>query len=114
MGSQTHIKVVNRILTLKCRAARADPVPIFTNHARLLQHLAYHGGVDSAGTSWDGVTWENVRWDAVTWENVTWEGFTWEGVTWEGVTWESVTWQSTDQQSAGAQSGTGVTWDPVD
>ncbi|TMF58711.1 MAG: hypothetical protein E6I19_01345 [Chloroflexi bacterium] len=76
--------------------------------------LAYHGGVDSAGTSWDGVTWENVRWDAVTWENVTWEGFTWEGVTWEGVTWESVTWQSTDQQSAGAQSGTGVTWDPVD
>jgi len=76
--------------------------------------LTYHGGVDSAGTSWEGVTWENVRWDAVTWENVTWEGFTWEGVTWEGVTWEAVTWQSTDQQSTGAQSGTGASWDPVD
>jgi len=71
--------------------------------------LTYHGGVDSAGTSWEGVTWENVRWDAVTWENVLWEGFTWAGVTWEGVTWETVTWQST-----GALSGTGVTWDPVD
>ncbi len=70
--------------------------------------LTYHGGVDSAGTSWEGVTWENVRWDAVTWENVLWEGFTWEGVTWEGVTWETVTWQST-----GALSGTGTTWDPV-
>ncbi len=76
--------------------------------------LTYHGGVDSAGTSWEGVTWENVRWDAVTWENVMWEGFTWEGVTWEGVTWEGVTWQSTDQQATGAQSGTGTTWDPVD
>jgi serine protease AprX len=76
--------------------------------------LTYHGGVDSAGTSWEGVTWENVRWDAVTWENVMWEGFTWEGVTWEGVTWETVTWQSTDQQSTGAQTGTGTTWDPVD
>jgi len=76
--------------------------------------LTYHGGVDSAGTSWEGVTWENVRWDSVTWENVTWEGFAWEGVTWEGVTWETVTWQSTDQQSTGAQSGTGATWDPVD
>jgi serine protease AprX len=76
--------------------------------------LAFNGGVDSAGTSWEGVTWENVRWDAVTWENVTWEGFTWEGVTWEGVTWETVTWQSTDQQSTGAQSGTSTTWDPVD
>ncbi len=76
--------------------------------------LTYHGGVDSAGTSWEGVTWENVRWDSVTWENVTWEGFTWEGVTWEGVTWETVTWQSTDQQSTGAQSGTGASWDPVD
>jgi serine protease AprX len=76
--------------------------------------LAYHGGVDSAGTSWEGVTWENVRWDAVTWENVMWEGFTWEGVTWEGVTWETVNWQSTDQQSTGAQSGTGASWDPVD
>jgi len=76
--------------------------------------LTYHGGVDSAGTSWEGVTWENVSWDAVTWENVTWEGFTWEGVTWEGVTWEAVTWQSTDQQSTGAQSGTGTSWDPVD
>jgi serine protease AprX len=76
--------------------------------------LSHHGGVDSAGTSWEGVTWENVRWDAVTWENVSWEGFTWEGVTWEGVTWETVTWQSTDQQSTGAQSGTGTTWDPVD
>jgi serine protease AprX len=76
--------------------------------------LTYHGGVDSAGTSWEGVTWENVRWDAVTWENVLWEGFTWEGVTWEGVTWETVTWQSTDQQSTGAQSGTGALWDPVD
>jgi serine protease AprX len=76
--------------------------------------LTYHGGVDSAGTSWEGVTWENVRWDAVTWENVLWESFTWEGVTWEGVTWETVTWQSTDQQSTGAQSGTGVSWDPVD
>ena len=76
--------------------------------------LTYHGGVDSAGTSWEGVTWENVRWDAVTWENLTWEGFTWEGVTWEGVTWEGVTWQSTDQQSTGAQSGTGAFWDPVD
>lgn len=76
--------------------------------------LTYHGGVDSAGTSWEGVTWENVRWDSVTWENVTWEGFTWEGITWEGVTWETVTWQSTDQQSTGAQSGTGASWDPVD
>ena len=76
--------------------------------------LTYHGGVDSAGTSWEGVTWENVRWDAVTWDNVTWEGFTWEGVTWEGVTWETVTWQSTDQQATGAQSGTGASWDPVD
>jgi serine protease AprX len=76
--------------------------------------LTYHGGVDSAGTSWEGVTWENVRWDTVTWENVTWEGFTWEGITWEGVTWETVTWQSTDQQSTGALSGTGVAWDPVD
>lgn len=71
--------------------------------------LTYHGGVDSAATSWEGVTWENVRWDAVTWENVLWECFTWEGITWEGVTWETVTWQST-----GALSGTGVTWDPVD
>jgi serine protease AprX len=76
--------------------------------------LTYHGGVDSAGTSWEGVTWENVRWDSVTWENVTWEGFTWEGITWEGVTWETVTWQSTDQQSTSAQSGTGASWDPVD
>lgn len=76
--------------------------------------LAYHGGVDSAGTTWEGVTWENVRWDSVTWENVTWEGFTWEGITWEGVTWETVTWQSTDQQTTGAQSGTGSSWDPVD
>ena len=76
--------------------------------------LAYHGGVDTAGMTWEGVTWENVRWDAVTWENVMWEGFTWEGVTWEGVTWETVTWQSTDQQSTGAQSGTGASWDPVD
>jgi serine protease AprX len=76
--------------------------------------LTFHGGVDSAGTSWEGVTWENVRWDAVTWENVMWEGFTWEGITWEGVTWETVTWQSTDQQSTGAQSGTGASWDPVD
>jgi serine protease AprX len=76
--------------------------------------LAHHGGVDSAGTTWEGVTWENVRWDSVTWENVTWEGFSWEGVTWEGVTWETVTWQSTDQQSTGAQSGSGATWDPVD
>jgi serine protease AprX len=71
--------------------------------------LTYHGGVDTAGMTWEGVTWENVRWDAVTWENVTWEGFTWEGITWEGVTWETVTWQS-----AGAQSGTGASWDPVD
>jgi serine protease AprX len=76
--------------------------------------LTYHGGVDSAGTSWEGVTWENVRWDSVTWENVTWEGFTWEGISWEGVTWETVTWQSTDQQSTSAQSGTGASWDPVD
>ncbi len=76
--------------------------------------LTFHGGVDSAGTTWEGVTWENVRWDSVTWENVTWEGFTWEGVTWEGVTWETVNWQSTDQQSTGAQSGTGASWDPVD
>jgi serine protease AprX len=76
--------------------------------------LTYHGGVDTAGMTWEGVTWENVRWDAVTWENVTWEGFTWEGVTWEGVTWETLTWQSTDQQSTGAQSGTGASWDPVD
>ena len=76
--------------------------------------LTYHGGVDSAGTTWEGVTWEKVQWDAVTWENVLWEGFTWEGVTWEGVTWETVTWQSTVQQSAGAQSGTGATWDPVE
>jgi serine protease AprX len=76
--------------------------------------LTYHGGVDTAGMTWEGVTWENVRWDAVTWENVTWEGFTWEGVTWEGVTWETLTWQSTDQQSTGAQSGTGTFWDPVD
>jgi serine protease AprX len=76
--------------------------------------LTYHGGVDSAGTTWEGVTWENVRWDSVTWENVTWEGFTWEGITWEGVTWETVTWQSTDQQSTGAQSGTGSSWNPVD
>jgi serine protease AprX len=71
--------------------------------------LTYHGGVDSAGTSWAGVTWENVRWDAVTWENVLWEGFTWAGVTWEGVTWETVTWQS-----VGALAGTGATWDPLD
>jgi len=76
--------------------------------------LTYHGGVDSAGTSWEGVTWENVWWDAVTWENVTWEGFTWEGISWEGITWETVTWQSTAQQSTGAQSGTGASWDPVD
>jgi len=76
--------------------------------------LTYHGGVDTAGMTWEGVTWENVRWDAVTWENLMWEGFTWEGVTWEGVTWETVTWQSTDQQSTGAQSGTGASWDPVD
>jgi len=76
--------------------------------------LTYHGGVDSAGMTWEGVTWENVHWDAVTWENVLWEGFTWEGVTWEGVTWETVTWQSTDQQTTSAQSGTGAAWDPVD
>lgn len=71
--------------------------------------LTYHGGVDSAGASWEGVTWEAVRWDAVTWENLMWEGFAWAGITWEGVTWETVTWQST-----GALSGAGASWDPVD
>jgi serine protease AprX len=73
--------------------------------------LLFHGGVDSAGNTWEGVTWDNVRWDGTTWENLLWEGFTWEGVTWDTVTWEAVTWETSDQQDAGTQTGT--TWEIV-
>ena len=74
--------------------------------------LAFNGGVDSNGVSWDGVSWGNISWDATTWQNIRWDAFnwaavSWQDISWEGVTWEDISWEALGLKSKGSGNGNG-------